>query len=321
MENILNSENTEKACSSCQGCAGCAEKNNNLPTQEKYDIIGVKFKDVGKIYYFDPNGIEFSAGENAIVETARGVEYGHVLVANKVVDASEVVLPLKKVIRKATDADAVKLQENEKIAAAAKVTFKEKCIQHKLEMDLVDAEMTFDNSKLLFYFTSEGRVDLREFVKDLATVFKTRIELRQIGVRDEAKQLGGLGICGRDFCCHSFLSDFDQVSIKMAKEQGLSLNSAKISGTCGRLMCCLRYENDVYEEEIKKTPRVGSVVSTPSGKGLVVDSNPLAGIIKVALDSNKDAAPMVFEREKVTVLAHKKHSDKPAAAEDELITE
>lgn len=320
MENVINSENKEKMCPSCEGCAGCGGKSD-APTDEKYNIIGIRFKEVGKIYYFDPNGIEFSVGENAIVETARGVEYGHVLVANKEVGADEVVLPLKKVIRKATDADALKLQENERVAADAKAIFKEKCVQHKLEMDLVDAEMTFDNSKLLFYFTSEGRVDFREFVKDLATVFKTRIELRQIGVRDEAKQLGGLGICGREFCCHAFLSDFDQVSIKMAKEQGLSLNSAKISGTCGRLMCCLRYENDVYEEEIKKTPRVGSVVSTPSGKGVVVDSNPLAGIIKVSLDSNKDAAPIVLEREKATVLAHKKKAEKADVTEDESVTE
>lgn len=290
-------------------------------TKESYEIIGVRFKEVGKIYYFDPNSLTFTAGDKAIVETSRGVEYGHVLVGNKTVPASEVVLPLKKVLRKATEDDTRRLVENEEVAERAKAVFKEKCVQHKLEMDLVDAEMTFDNSKLLFYFTSEGRVDFREFVKDLASVFKTRIELRQIGVRDEAKQLGGLGICGRAFCCHSFLSDFDQVSIKMAKEQGLSLNSAKISGTCGRLMCCLRYENDTYEEEIKKTPRVGSIVSTPSGKGLVVDSNPLAGIIKVSLDANKDASPVQFIREQVKVISTKKPSPQDENELEDEITE
>lgn len=285
------------------------EINTPEEVKESYEIIGIRFKDVGKIYYFDPNGLKFSAGDSAIVETSRGVEYGSVLVGNKTVTADEVVLPLKKVIRKATREDAEKLQANEELAERAKTTFREKCAEHKLDMSLVDVEMTFDNSKLLFYFTSEGRVDFREFVKDLAAVFKTRIELRQIGVRDEAKQLGGLGICGRTFCCKSFLSDFDQVSIKMAKEQGLSLNSAKISGTCGRLMCCLRYENDVYEEEIKKTPRVGAVVSTPSGKGVVVDSNPLAGIVKVSLDDHKDAPPVQFVRETVKVLSNKKTAE------------
>lgn len=305
MENTnVNTENTEVA-----------------ETKESYEIIGVRFKEVGKIYYFDPNSLTFTAGDKAIVETSRGVEYGHVLVGNKTVPASEVVLPLKKVLRKATEDDTRRLVENEEVAERAKAVFKEKCVQHKLEMDLVDAEMTFDNSKLLFYFTSEGRVDFREFVKDLASVFKTRIELRQIGVRDEAKQLGGLGICGRAFCCHSFLSDFDQVSIKMAKEQGLSLNSAKISGTCGRLMCCLRYENDTYEEEIKKTPRVGSIVSTPSGKGLVVDSNPLAGIIKVSLDANKDASPVQFIREQVKVISTKKPSPQDENELEDEITE
>ncbi|MBE6700294.1 MAG: stage 0 sporulation protein [Ruminococcaceae bacterium] len=281
-------------------------ENAITETLDSYEIIGVRFKEVGKIYYFDPAGLKFSVGDKVIVETSRGVEYGNVLVSNKTVGPEDVVLPLKKVVRRATKEDAQRYEENEKVAEGAKSIFREKCAEHKLEMDLVDVEMTFDNSKLLFYFTSEGRVDFREFVKDLAAVFKTRIELRQIGVRDEAKQMGGLGICGRDFCCHSFLSDFDQVSIKMAKEQGLSLNSAKISGTCGRLMCCLRYENDVYEEEIKKTPKVGAVVSTPSGKGVVVDSNPLAGIIKVSLDQNRDASPVQFIREQVKVLANKK---------------
>lgn len=303
MENNTNTENTELL----------------EEVKESYEIVGIRFKEVGKIYFFDPGDLKFNAGDNAIVETSRGVEYGHVLVANKIVPADQVVLPLKKVIRKATSEDANVLKANEEVAERAKAVFKEKCIQHKLEMDLVDAEMTFDNSKLLFYFTSEGRVDFREFVKDLASVFKTRIELRQIGVRDEAKQLGGLGICGREFCCHSFLSDFDQVSIKMAKEQGLSLNSAKISGTCGRLMCCLRYENDVYEEEIKKTPKVGNIVITPSGKGMVVDANPLAGIVKVSLDANKDASPVQFVREQVKVIGTRKAPNQEENEADEDI--
>ena len=296
-------------------------KEINTPeetTAATYEIVGVRFKEVGKIYYFSPDKLTFKAGDHVIVETSRGMELGDVLVPNKTVSENEVVLPLKKVVRKATEDDIRRNRENEEVAEKAKDVFKEKCREHKLDMDLVDAEMTFDNSKLLFYFTSEGRVDFREFVKDLAAVFKTRIELRQIGVRDEAKQLGGLGICGRTFCCKSFLSDFDQVSSKMAKEQGLSLNSAKISGTCGRLMCCLRYENDVYEEEIRKTPRVGSVVMTPSGKGIVVDSNPLAGLVKVSLDQNKDASPTQFIREDVKVISAKKTVEE---AEEEEISE
>ncbi len=297
------------------------EITEETEVKESYEIVGIRFKEVGKIYYFNPDNLIFSVGEKAIVETSRGVEYGHVLVANKIVSADKVVLPLKKVIRKATEDDSRRVAENEEVAERAKAIFKEKCALHKLEMDLVDAEMTFDNSKLLFYFTSEGRVDFREFVKDMAAVFKTRIELRQIGVRDEAKQLGGLGICGREFCCHAFLSDFDQVSIKMAKEQGLSLNSAKISGTCGRLMCCLRYENDVYEEEIKKTPRVGAIVTTPSGKGTVVDANPLAGIVKVSLDANKDASPVQFVREQVKVIGSKKSSNREEEEAEDVVEE
>jgi cell fate regulator YaaT (PSP1 superfamily) len=301
------------------------ENNTNLPTQEadesvseskQYEIIGVRFKEAGKIYFFSPANIKFNVGDGAIVETSRGIEFGTVAVANKTVEEKDVVLPLKSVVRRATDKDLIRVKENLELAEKAKVTFREKVIKHNIDMVLVDAEYTFDNSKLLFYFTSEGRVDFREFVKDMASVFKTRIELRQIGVRDEAKQLGGLGICGRPFCCKTFLNDFEQVSIKMAKDQGLSLNSVKISGTCGRLMCCLRYENDTYQEELAKTPKVGNIVSTPSGKGVVVEANPLAGIVKVSLDSNRDAAPAVFIREDVKVLAKGKKDDIPD--DDEL---
>ncbi len=281
--------------------------NTQAPEQsgeaKTYEIVGVRFKEAGKVYFFDPDGISFKQSDGAIVETSRGVEFGRIVVANKTVSENEVVLPLKKVLRRATDKDLERVEENLALAESAKAVFREKVEKHKLEMTLVDAEYTFDNSKLLFYFTSEGRVDFREFVKDMASVFKTRIELRQIGVRDEAKQLGGLGICGRPFCCKSFLNDFEQVSIKMAKDQGLSLNSVKISGTCGRLMCCLRYENDVYTEELAKTPRVGSVVMTPSGKGIVTEANTLAGIVKVSLDSNRDAPPQPFAREDLKILS------------------
>ena len=286
--------------------------DNKTQNTEKttFEIVGVRFKEAGKVYFFDPAGIKFSQGEGAIVETSRGVEYGVVATPNKTAEESEVVQPLKKVLRRADAKDEERVRENLALAEKAKAVFREKVEKHKLDMTLVDAEYTFDNSKLLFYFTSEGRVDFREFVKDMASVFKTRIELRQIGVRDEAKQLGGLGICGRPFCCKTFLNDFEQVSIKMAKDQGLSLNSVKISGTCGRLMCCLRYENDVYQEEIAKTPKPGNIVMTPSGKGVVTESNPLAGIVKVSLDSNKDAPPQIFVREDVKVLSKgKKDAD------------
>lgn len=290
------------------------ENTNNIPeapsTEKEHEIIGIRFKEAGKVYFFAPSGIKFNAGDGAIVETSRGMEYGTVVIANKNVPEKDLVMPLKSVVRLATEKDALRVKENLELAEKAKETFREKVEKHNLDMTLVDAEYTFDNSKLLFYFTSEGRVDFREFVKDMASVFKTRIELRQIGVRDEAKQLGGLGICGRPFCCKTFLNDFEQVSIKMAKDQGLSLNSVKISGTCGRLMCCLRYENDVYQEELAKTPKVGNIVSTPSGKGVVIEANPLAGIVKVSLDSNRDI-PAIFVREDVKVLAKGKKDETP----------
>lgn len=283
----------------------------SVPALTEYEIIGIRFKEAGKVYFFSPLGIHFNVGDGAIVETSRGVEYGTVAVSNKTVPAKDVVLPLKSVIRRATDKDTVRVKENLELAEKAKEIFRERVEKHKIDMTLVDAEYTFDNSKLLFYFTSEGRVDFREFVKDMASVFKTRIELRQIGVRDEAKQIGGLGICGRPFCCKTFLNDFEQVSIKMAKDQGLSLNSVKISGTCGRLMCCLRYENDVYQEELAKTPKVGNIVMTPAGKGTVIEANPLAGIVKVSLEQNRDAAPSVYVREDVKVIAKGKKDEKP----------
>ena len=214
-------------------------------------VIGVRFKEAGKIYYFDPAELPITTSDHVIVETARGIEYGSVVVGLKEVDEEEVIPPLKKVIRIATPDDDARVEENHYREKEAFSICLEKIEQHKLPMKLIDIEYTFDNSKVIFFFTADGRVDFRELVKDLATVFRTRIELRQIGVRDEAKMLGGIGFCGRELCCHTFLGDFAPVSIKMAKEQNLSLNPSKISGICGRLLCCLKYENDVYVENRK----------------------------------------------------------------------
>lgn len=245
------------------------------------EIIGVRFKRVGKIYYFTPNGVNIDVGEKVIVETSRGVECGEVVLGNREIKEGELKVPLKDIIRVATEKDLDKIEQNKKSEEEAFKICEEKIAKHGLNMKLVDVECTFDNNKLLFYFTSETRVDFRELVKDLASVFRTRIELRQIGVRDEAKMLGGLGICGRPFCCKSFLGDFQPVSIKMAKDQSLSLNPSKISGTCGRLMCCLKYEQEGYEELIKGLPKVGAFVETPDGEGNVVDINILTGKIRV----------------------------------------
>ena len=252
------------------------------------EIVEIRFRKSGKLYYFDPAGLKLLSGDSIIVETARGVEIGEVVSANKQIDESKLVSPLKPVIRKATEkelkqAEANKLKEKE----AYKICV-EKIQKHNLDMKLTDVEYTFDQSKILFYFTSDGRVDFRELVKDLASVFKTRIELRQIGVRDEAKIIGGLGICGRKLCCASHLNGFEPVSIKMAKEQNLSLNPTKISGTCSRLMCCLKYEQDAYEDLLKTTPSVGSYVETPDGKGNVVEVNLLRGILKVSFKNGED---------------------------------
>lgn len=264
------------------------------------EIIGVRFKNVGKIYYFAPGGLEIKSGESVIVETARGVECGLVVFGNKQVDESEIVAPLKAVIRIATEDDMKQIEKNRLKEDEAFGICEEKIAKLGLKMSLVDVECTFDNSKLLFYFTAENRVDFRELVKELASVFRTRIELRQIGVRDEAKMLGGLGICGRPFCCSSFLGDFQPVSIKMAKEQSLSLNPTKISGTCGRLMCCLKYEQDGYEELLKITPKFGAVVDTPSGRGTVTDVNLISGKMHVKLDGTGGDA--VFTRDQVKLV-------------------
>lgn len=287
-------------------------KEVEIPSE--VEIIGVKFKPSGKVYYFDACKFTATTDDSVIVETARGLEIGAVAVPNKMIKQNEIVSPLRPVIRVATAQDLLHAEENRRKGAEAFDICKIKIADHKLDMNLVEAEYTFDNTKLLFYFTSDGRVDFRELVKDLASVFRTRIELRQIGIRDEAKLLGGLGVCGRPFCCASFLSDFVQVSIKMAKEQNFSLNSAKISGACGRLMCCLRYEHETYEEAIKNTPPVGSTVKTPSGVGVVTETNPLAGMIKVKLE-DKPEAPKNFLVSDTTVLHHKnqKNSDENQA--------
>ena len=273
---------------------------------KNYEVVGIRFREAGKIYYFDPDGREVPYGTPVIVETARGAEYGYTAISNRLVPPSGIIPPLKKIKRIATTHDTEKYIANKELEKEAAEIFKQKVSALGLEMNLVFVEYTFDNSKLLFYFTAESRIDFRELVKELASVFRTRIELRQIGVRDEAKMLGGLGACGRSVCCNSFLGDFAQVSIKMAKDQGLSLNSAKISGACGKLMCCLRYEDKVYEEEMARTPKVGSVVETDEGRGVVTEAHALKGVVKVTLESSPDAPPKAFDREDVTVVGFNK---------------
>ena len=295
-------------------------KSTEKEMPETVEVIGVNFREAGKIYYFAPEKYSFSVGDRVIVDTARGVEIGTVKLANKKLPSTEIVTPLKAVTRPATKDDLIKDEKNRKAEADAAVICKKKIAAHGLEMSLVDVEYTFDNAKLIFYFTCESRVDFRELVKDLASTFRTRIELRQIGIRDEAKMMGGLGICGRKFCCANFLTDFVQVSIKMAKEQNFSLNSAKVSGACGRLMCCLRYEHETYEEAIARTPGCGSTVMTEDGKGVVVETKPLAGMIKVKLTDKEKDTTKIYEVEKVKVLSRPGKRDK-AEDEDETVEE
>lgn len=266
------------------------------------EIIGVRFKEVGKVYYFSPGGKKLSAGDKVIVETARGVECGEVVIPNRSINDENVVQPLKSIIRPASKDDLQAIKTNAEKETEIMRTFIKKIEEHKLDMKAIDVDYTFDGSKILFYFTAESRVDFRELVKDLAGIYRTRIELRQIGVRDEAKMLGGLGICGRPFCCSSFLGEFQPVSIKMAKEQSLSLNPSKISGTCGRLMCCLKYEQDCYEELLKITPKAGALVETAEGRGVVEDANILTGVLKVKLDKSPDAPPISVKRDDVKVI-------------------
>jgi cell fate regulator YaaT (PSP1 superfamily) len=248
-----------------------------------YDVVGVRFKKAGKIYYFDPGDLPIEKDDFVIVETVRGVEYGKAVIPRKQVEEHDVVLPLKKVVRIADQKDRLIVEENKQAAMEAYELCNAKVQEHQLDMKLVDVEYTFDRNKIIFYFTADGRVDFRELVKDLAAIFRTRIELRQIGVRDEAKMLGGIGPCGRMLCCSTFLGDFDPVSIKMAKDQNLSLNPTKISGLCGRLMCCLKYENDEYESAKEALPDLGEIIETPNGTGKVVGLNILERVLQVEL--------------------------------------
>ncbi len=280
-------------------------KEPPAPELPRYTVAGIRFRPGGKIYYFDPNEFTLGEGAHVVVETARGPEYGVVALGNRSVSEKDVVLPLRKVLRLATEEDERRHEDNLEKETEAYNLCLSRIEAHRLDMKLVDVEYAFDNSKLLFYFTSEERVDFRELVKDLASVFRTRIELRQIGIRDEAKLMGGLGVCGRPFCCKSFLPDFVQVSIKMAKEQNLSLNSAKISGACGRLMCCLRYEYDTYLAESALTPKVDAIVDTPDGEGVVIESSPLKGTVKVSLNKEQNASRL-YRREDCVVKGHMK---------------
>ena len=270
------------------------------------NIVGVRFKNAGKIYYFDPVDFEIEEDMDVVVETARGLEYGTIVVGKKEIDEESLVSPLKPIIRIATEEDTKIYKENKE---KAKETFElclEKIKEQNLTMYLIDCEYTFDRNKLIFYFTAEGRIDFRELVKDLAAIFKTRIELRQIGVRDEAKSIGGLGPCGRSLCCSSWLGDFQPVSIKMAKDQSLSLNPTKISGICGRLFCCLKYEHDVYVEAIEKVPPVGAIVKVDSNKGKVIETNPLLEQVKVEFN---DKTIRICMKDEIKVLQAPKKCD------------
>lgn len=288
-------------------------------------VVGVRFKKAGKIYYFDPDGRELERGTGVIVETARGVEFGTVELGNRTVSDDKVVQPLKKVERVATESDIEKNELNKQKAKEAAEICKNKIKEHKLEMKLIDVEYTFDNNKIIFYFTADGRVDFRELVKDLASVFRTRIELRQIGVRDEAKMVNGIGICGRSLCCATFLGDFHPVSIKMAKDQGLSLNPSKISGVCGRLMCCLNYEQNAYEELIKNLPNEGDLVSTPEGEGEVMSVSVLKQVVKVAVRKmpKNEVVPFFFSPDELKIIKRKYRKEEyiPKAQLKELLDE
>lgn len=266
-------------------------------------VIGVRFKKAGKIYYFSPVEFEIKKGDYVIVETARGIEFGECVIGLKEIKEEEIVSPLKSVIRIADEKDILKHKENKEKEKEALDICLNKIQEHKLDMKLIDVEYTFDNHKVIFYFTADGRIDFRELVKDLATIFKTRIELRQIGVRDEAKMLGGLGPCGRSLCCSTFLGDFASVSIKMAKEQNLSLNPTKISGICGRLMCCLNYEQTTYEDIRKRLPRVGSIVRTENGDGEVIGNSIVKEIVKVKIKKGDEEVIEEFKIKDIELIS------------------
>ena len=274
------------------------------------EIVGVKFKKLGKVYFFNPNGLVLEKGQNVIVETARGIEYGEIATPNSTVTEEKIVAPLKDVLRVATEEDTKTFLENEKKSAEAYKICEEKILKHGLDMKLIEVEYTFDNTKLLFYFTADGRIDFRDLVKELAAIYKTRIELRQIGVRDEVKMLGGYGMCGRELCCCNHLSDLNPVSIKMAKEQGLSLNPTKISGVCGRLMCCLKHEQEVYEEKLSRLPTPGSIVKTPEGTGTVEDVEVLKELVKVKLKNEDTFVKKVFKNSEIEIIKSGKRKEK-----------
>lgn len=281
-------------------------------------VVGVRFKKAGKIYYFDPETTEYSYGQNVIVETSRGMEFGMVVIPNRDVNDDEIIPPLKPVTRLATAEDIEKNRQNKEKEKEAFDVCIEKIKKHGLEMRLIATELTFDNNKLIFYFTADGRIDFRELVKDLAAVYRTRIELRQIGVRDEAKYINGIGICGRTLCCATFLGDFHPVSIKMAKDQGLSLNPSKISGVCGRLMCCLKYEQDTYEELLKGLPKEGDIIDTPEGQGEVLAVNVLKQVIKTAVKKSQknDVGISFFTPDEIRILKRKHRKEERISQED-----
>ena len=280
-------------------------------------VTGVRFKKPGKIYYFDPENIELEKGMNVIVDTAMGEEYGEVVIARKEVEDNEVTEPLKKVIRIATNKDEKMRQENKAKEQDAYKTCLEKISKHELPMKLIDAEYKYDGSKLIFYFTADGRIDFRELVKDLAAVFRTRIELRQIGVRDEVKRCGGNGVCGRELCCCTFLGNFETVSIKMAKEQNISLNPSKISGNCGRLMCCLKYEQEVYEEKLKILPKIGAIVKTQEGTGEVCAVETLKEVVRVKYQDGEDVYFKKHEAKDVVVIKDVERDDDRLVADND----
>ncbi len=271
------------------------------------EVVGVRFKKAGKIYYFDPKGLNLPYSERVIVETVRGLEIGTVVVPNRMVEEDDKFMPLSSVIRVATPADIKQEEQNAEKEKAAFEICEERIKKHNLAMTLIDVEYTFDNNKIIFCFVAEGRIDFRELVKDLAAVFRTRIELRQIGVRDETKAVGGLGICGRKICCAQFLSEFAPVSVKMAKDQSLSTNPQKISGACGKLICCLNFEQEVYEDAYKTMPRSGNTVMTPDGKGVVTESNVVGEFVRVRLEGT-DTVPKTYKMEDVKILSRNNSS-------------
>ena len=283
------------------------------------NIIGVRFKKAGKIYFFDPDGKQVEAGEHVIVETSMGMEYGEVVIANRQLPQEKIVAPLKKIIRGPTKPDAKQNTENKKQEKEAFKLCEKKIKEHNLPMKLMDVEFKFDKSKILFFFTADNRIDFRELVRDLAAIYKTRIELRQIGVRDEVRRLGGNGVCGRELCCCSFLGNFATVSIKMAKEQNVSLNPSKVSGNCGRLMCCLQYEQNAYEDKLKRLPKIGAIVKTADGEGEVCGLETLKEIVKVKLKDGDETFFRKYNAKDIKIIKNiEKEQDQEVIDEEDL---